>query len=147
VDVVLLSGCALLGTVLAAMAGLIRAEVRYTRRAVHYRAPHQPTPFPRGHARPAGARHDHGGYGIYTYARRPRDRADNAGQRSAQPAQPAPAPPVNPWAPFVLGPDTRCDDLKRQYRALARAHHPDHGGDPRVMARINLLYAALVNSR
>jgi len=147
VDVVLLSGCALLGTVLAAMAGLIRAEVRYTRRALHYRPPQQPTPFPRGHARPAGARHSHGGYGTYTHARRPHARTNNAGQGPTQPAQPVPAPPVNPWAPFVLGPDTGRDDLKLQYRALARTHHPDHGGDPRVMARINLLYATIVDGR
>ena len=53
---------------------------------------------------------------------------------------------TNPWAPFVVQPDAGCDDLKRQYRALARAHHPDHGGDPLVMARINLLYAQLVES-
>jgi len=142
VDVVLLSGCALLGTVLAAMAGLIRAEVRYTHRALHYRPPHQPSPSPRGHAQPAGAR-----YGTYTHTRRPHARADYSGQRFAQPAQPAPSPPANPWAPFVLEPNIGRDDLKRQYRAFARAHHPDHGGDPRVMARINLLYATIVESR
>ena len=142
-DVVLLSGCALLGTVLAAMASLIRAEVRYTHRALHYRPPpHQPSPSPRGHTQPAGAR-----YGTYTHARRPHARADYSGQRFAHPVQPAPPPPANPWAPFVLGPNIGRDDIKRQYRALARAHHPDHGGDPRVMARINRLYATLVDSR
>ncbi len=142
-DVVLLSGCALLGTVLAAMASLIRAEVRYTHRALHYRPPpHQPSPSPRGHTQPAGAR-----YGTYTHARRPHARADYSGQRFAHPVQPAPPPPANPWAPFVLGPNIGRDDIKRQYRALARAHHPDHGGAPRVMARINRLYATLVDSR
>ena len=143
-DVVLLSGCALLGTVLAAMAGLIRAEVRYTHRALHYRPPHQSSPSSssRGHAQPAGAR-----YGTYTHTRRPHARADYSGQRFAHPVQPAPPSPANPWAPFVLGPNTGRDDLKQQYRALARAHHPDRGGDPRDMARINLLYATLVDRR
>jgi hypothetical protein len=139
VDVVLLSGCALLGTVLAVMAGLIRAEARYTHRALHYRPPHQPASSPRGRAQPAGAR-----YGTYTHAKRPHARTDYSGQRFAQPA---PSPPANPWAPFVLEPNSGRDDLKRQYRALARAHHPDRGGDPRDMARINALYAALVDRR
>jgi curved DNA-binding protein CbpA len=34
-------------------------------------------------------------------------------------------------------------DVARQYRRLARLHHPDRGGDPRTMARINDLYEQL----
>lgn len=33
--------------------------------------------------------------------------------------------------------------LRRVYRALAIEHHPDHGGDDRVMAGINLFYEAI----
>jgi curved DNA-binding protein CbpA len=56
-------------------------------------------------------------------------------------------PGGDPWAPFTVQPDTGLDELKRQYRVLARRHYPDRGGDPRMMARINLLYADLLRWR
>lgn len=51
------------------------------------------------------------------------------------------------WAPFVVGPETRAVDIRRQYLQLAHAYHPDHGGDPRVMAQINLVYDRLQRGR
>ncbi len=35
-------------------------------------------------------------------------------------------------------------DIKRQYRYLAKRHHPDLGGDPRKMDQINQAYALLM---
>jgi len=142
-DIVLLSGFALVGTMLAAMAGLIHTEARYARRALHYRPPHQPRP--RGRARPAGAetrRHGAGwsGAGAGRTQANAHDYCRAHAAPAATPVQPAHS---NPWAPFVVGPAADHDDLKRQYRALARTHHPDCGGDLHTMARINLLYSEL----
>jgi len=35
-------------------------------------------------------------------------------------------------------------DVKRQYRHIAKQHHPDLGGDPREMERINHAYRLLM---
>lgn len=35
------------------------------------------------------------------------------------------------------------DDLKKQYRDLLKANHPDNGGDPEAMKEINIQYDAL----
>lgn len=45
----------------------------------------------------------------------------------------------------VLGVDADADTLtiRRAYRGLARRHHPDSGGDPRRMIRINEAWRAL----
>jgi len=51
---------------------------------------------------------------------------------------------INPWAPFVVQPATGCDEIKRQYRLLARSNHPDHGGNHAAMARVNDLYRELL---
>ncbi len=142
-DIVLLSGFALVGTMLAAMAGLIHAEVRYARRSLHYRPPHQPRP--RERTRPAGAGTRRHGAGWSGAGRTQANAQDYCRPHAAAtPVQPAHS---NPWTPFVVGPGVGQGDLKRQYRALARAHHPDCGGDPHTMARINLLYAQLVDGR
>jgi hypothetical protein len=65
--------------------------------------------------------------------------------RSAPQTAPPRQPPIrtNPWAPFDVGPGIEPADVARQYRRLARLHHPDRGGDPRTMARINDLYEQL----
>jgi len=34
--------------------------------------------------------------------------------------------------------------IKAAYRALARKHHPDQGGDPAMMQRLNAAYARLI---
>ncbi|KYJ86263.1 heat-shock protein [Sulfurovum riftiae] len=35
-------------------------------------------------------------------------------------------------------------DIKRQYRYIAKKHHPDLGGDPQEMERINHAYRLLM---
>jgi DnaJ-class molecular chaperone len=35
-------------------------------------------------------------------------------------------------------------DIKRQYRYIAKKHHPDLGGDPQEMERINYAYRLLM---
>ena len=40
-------------------------------------------------------------------------------------------------------PDLRGDALKREYRRLARQHHPDVGGAPQAMVELNAAYQAL----
>lgn len=37
-------------------------------------------------------------------------------------------------------------DIKTRYRALSKQHHPDKGGDPTQMARINQAYSILSNT-
>lgn len=52
--------------------------------------------------------------------------------------------PEQPWQ--VLGLDTSNptrDQIDEAYRRLAMQHHPDRGGDPQQMARINAARAAL----
>lgn len=53
----------------------------------------------------------------------------------------------NPYR--VLGCDERDSDeaIKERYRALARKHHPDAGGDEATMRAINEAWAAIVQER
>ncbi|PLX75078.1 MAG: molecular chaperone DnaJ [Desulfuromonas sp.] len=45
---------------------------------------------------------------------------------------------------FGLSNQATLDEIRKRYRALAREHHPDHGGeDPEKMGRINLAYKLL----
>jgi preprotein translocase subunit Sec63 len=37
--------------------------------------------------------------------------------------------------------------IKRRYRALAKRHHPDRGGDPREMQRIIAAYELLIKEQ
>tara|TARA_B000000565_G_scaffold216119_1_gene169863 strand:- start:1724 stop:2035 length:312 start_codon:yes stop_codon:yes gene_type:complete len=42
-----------------------------------------------------------------------------------------------PWHIFGLDPNTATsEDVKSSFRELAKKHHPDTGGDPRVFERI-----------
>lgn len=41
---------------------------------------------------------------------------------------------------FKITHSTTLDDLKTQYRDLAKIHHPDKGGEPSVMQEINTEY-------
>ncbi len=36
------------------------------------------------------------------------------------------------------------EDIKKQYRFLARRYHPDRGGDPEKMEQINKAYSVLM---
>jgi DnaJ-domain-containing protein 1 len=49
----------------------------------------------------------------------------------------------------VLGlpPNATAQQIKRRYRALAKRHHPDRGGDPRQMQRIIAAYEFLVKEQ
>ena len=50
-----------------------------------------------------------------------------------------------PWHVFSLDPKTAtADDIKEAFRALAKEHHPDVGGDPRVMERLQKMRDSLL---
>jgi hypothetical protein len=46
-------------------------------------------------------------------------------------------PPQEPFATLGLGRDATVDDIRAARRRLAKAHHPDQGGDPARMQTIN----------
>ena len=44
---------------------------------------------------------------------------------------------TDPFATLGLGPDATSDEIRTARRRLAKANHPDQGGDPVAMQRIN----------
>lgn len=53
-----------------------------------------------------------------------------------------------PWHVFGLEPTTAsADDIKEAFRRLAKEHHPDVGGDPRVMERLQKMRDSLLAFR
>lgn len=64
-------------------------------------------------------------------------------QQYAQYAQPATAGLADAYAVLWLRPGAPPAVVRAAYRALAARHHPDAGGDPGVMRRLNAAYAAL----
>jgi hypothetical protein len=53
-----------------------------------------------------------------------------------------------PWHVFDLEPSTAsADDIKEAFRRLAKVHHPDVGGDPRVMERLQKMRDSLLAFR
>lgn len=46
-----------------------------------------------------------------------------------------------------ISPSAPWDDVERAYRAKAKKHHPDHGGDEDAMRALNEAYALLKKSR
>jgi hypothetical protein len=53
-----------------------------------------------------------------------------------------------PWHVFGLQPETAStDDIKEAFRRLAKEHHPDAGGDPRVMERLQKMRDSLLAFR
>ena len=53
-----------------------------------------------------------------------------------------------PWHVFGLEPATAtADDIKEAFRRLAKEHHPDVGGDPRVMERLQKMRDSLLAFR
>ncbi len=50
-----------------------------------------------------------------------------------------------PWHVFSLDPSTAsAEDIKEAFRRLAKEHHPDLGGDPRVMERLQKMRDSLL---
>lgn len=50
-----------------------------------------------------------------------------------------------PWHVFSLSPQTAtAEDIKEAFRRLAKEHHPDAGGDPRVMERLQKMRDSLL---
>jgi len=53
-----------------------------------------------------------------------------------------------PWHVFGLEPsNATADDIKDAFRRLAKEHHPDVGGDPRVMERLQKMRDSLLAFR
>jgi hypothetical protein len=53
-----------------------------------------------------------------------------------------------PWHVFGLEPSTAtADDIREAFRRLAKEHHPDVGGDPRVMERLQKMRDSLLAFR
>jgi hypothetical protein len=53
-----------------------------------------------------------------------------------------------PWHVFGLEPSTAtAEDIKEAFRRLAKQHHPDVGGDPRVMERLQKMRDSLLAFR
>ena len=53
-----------------------------------------------------------------------------------------------PWHVFGLEPSmASADDIKEAFRRLAKEHHPDLGGDPRVMERLQKMRDSLLAFR
>ncbi len=49
----------------------------------------------------------------------------------------------------VLGlpPNATTQQIKKRYRALAKKHHPDLGGDPQQMQRLSAAYELLIKEQ
>lgn len=44
-----------------------------------------------------------------------------------------------------LSPDCTRNDIKKTFRELAKMHHPDHGGDPKMFQLITMAYEILID--
>jgi DnaJ domain len=55
------------------------------------------------------------------------------------------AAPEQPWQVLGVKHDASDDEIETAYRRLASDHHPDRGGDPQKMARINAARDAALN--
>ncbi len=66
-----------------------------------------------------------------------------------QPPPPAPDETAISLCCQMLGisPSASWQEIERAYRAKARIHHPDHGGDGDTMRALNEAYALLKRSR
>ena len=52
--------------------------------------------------------------------------------------------PEQPWQVLGVGAHASREEIERAFRSLASEHHPDRGGDPHQMARINAARDALL---
>ena len=67
-------------------------------------------------------------------------------QSSANPAHPI-LQRQQALAVLGLSPTATPQQIKRRYRALAKQHHPDRGGDPRQMQKIIAAYEFLMKDQ
>jgi len=52
---------------------------------------------------------------------------------------------MSPWDVLGLPPGAPPEEIKKAYKALAKKHHPDKGGDPEEFKRINKAYEEALN--
>jgi DnaJ-domain-containing protein 1 len=71
---------------------------------------------------------------------RPRE---NGGRRKPPPAPPPRRPLENDWQTIGVSPGATWDAVRKAYRAASKKHHPDVGGDPRKMVRLNQAFARI----
>ena len=50
---------------------------------------------------------------------------------------------VDPYQIFKVHPGTKLEDIKKAYIELVKIHHPDKGGDAKVMLEINVAWEIL----
>ena len=50
---------------------------------------------------------------------------------------------MDPYEVLGVTPNAPEDEVRRAYKRLAQRHHPDKGGDPEAMARVNDAYEAI----
>ena|SRR5690349_18941328 len=63
----------------------------------------------------------------------------SSGERVAEPETAA----VDPYQELGVDPRADLKRIRAAYHAKARLHHPDYGGDPAAMARLNLAWETL----
>ena len=49
----------------------------------------------------------------------------------------------NPYQILKVNPNSKLEDIKKAYRELVKIHHPDKGGDPKVIVEINAAWEIL----
>lgn len=86
-----------------------------------------------GKERPGSTRGEH----------REDERAREENRRRAPPAPPPRKPLENDWQTVGVRQGAPWDDVRRAYRAASKKHHPDVGGDPRKMVRLNQAFARI----
>ena len=49
----------------------------------------------------------------------------------------------DPYQILKVHPNAKLEDIKKAYRELVKIHHPDKGGDPKIMLEINAAWEIL----
>lgn len=73
--------------------------------------------------------------------------ARERGQRERGPERGPRPTAASPFSPLYLTQDVPEDVAKVVYRHLAAKHHPDKGGDPEAMKRVNIAWEAVKRVR
>ena len=73
----------------------------------------------------------------------PESDGDGAGQSGQAPAAAGSSAAIDPYRELDIDPHADARRIRRAYHAKARRFHPDLGGDPAAMARLNLAYEIL----